>query len=130
MHDICLNSKLLNCLNLKLFLLNSYWEILHNQKSKEFTAYRNSWTLDAGARRWTLEAGRWTLDAGLRMLDAGPGRWNLDAECYILDTGLWKRNNVVDCFRIESEPSFSFCLIKLLKSLWVRISILTLSVML
>ena len=55
-------------------------------------AHRNSWTLDARVGRWTLDAGLWTLDA------------------------------VVDCCRTESEASFWFCLIKLLKIHWVRIS--------
>ena len=61
--------------------------------------YRNSWTPDACVGRWTLDNGRYTLDSGL-----------------------WTLNTVVDCFRIESETSFWFCLIKLLKILWVRIS--------
>ena len=41
-------------------------------------------------------------------LDASVGRWTLDA--------------VVDCYRTESEPSFWFYLIKLLKILSMRIS--------
>ena len=97
-------------------------------------AYRNSWTLDLSVGRWTLDAGPWTLDAGpwtldskLWTLDAGlwtldTGLWTLDAGCYILDTGLWALDTIVDCFKTKSEASFWFCLIKLLKILWVRIS--------
>ena len=70
------------------------------QKKKcRVKAYRNSWSLDARVRRWTLNSGlwmldpgRWTLDAGLWMLDAGlwtldAGRWTLDAGLWILDSG-------------------------------------------
>ena len=62
------------------------------------------WTLDS--RRWTLDAGRWTLDVGR----------------YTLDAGLWALVTIVDCFRTKAEASFWFCLIKLLKILWVPIS--------
>ena len=55
----------------------------------------NSWTLVARVGRWTLDSGLWTLDS--------------------LDT-------VLACFRTDSEPNFCFCLIKLSKILWVRIS--------
>ena len=100
---------------------------------------RKSWTLDSG--RWILDAGhstlntgRWTLDAGLWTVDAG--LWTLDSRCWTLDTGLltldagrwtldsgrWTLDTVVDCCRTESEHSFWFCLIKLLKILWVLIS--------
>ena len=66
--------------------------------------------LYSGRKCWTLGSGRWTLDAGC---------WTMDSECWTLGSGSWA---VVDYFRIESEPSFWFCLIKLLKILWVRIS--------
>ena len=59
-----------------------------------------------------IPVGSWTLDAGLWTLDSG--RQTLDAKFWMLDT-------VVDCFRTESEQSFWFCLIRLLKTLWVRI---------
>ena len=36
-----------------------------NMKKQKKTAYRNSWTLDAGVEHWTLDARLWTLDAGL-----------------------------------------------------------------
>ena len=79
---------------------------LRNALSTCKRAYRNSWTLDARVERCTLDPGCCTLDAGL---------WTLDSGLSILDT-------VVDCCRTESESSFWFCLIKLLKILWVRIS--------
>ena len=50
-------------------------------------AYRNSWTLDVRAGRWTLDAGLWTLGTGRWTLDAG--LWMLDSGCWTLDTGLW-----------------------------------------
>ena len=64
---------------------------------------------------WTqvLDAGLWTLDSGGWILDAGG--FTLDAELCTLDT-------VVDWFRTESEPRIWFCLIKLLKIVWVQIS--------
>ena len=34
-------------------------------------AYWNSWTLDAGVGRWTLDSGLWTFDATLWMLRSG-----------------------------------------------------------
>ena len=34
----------------------------------------------------------------------------------------WTLDTVVHCCRTESEPSLWFCLIKLLKILWLRIS--------
>ena len=107
---------------------------------------RKSWTLDSGlwtlgSGPWTLDAGPWTLDAGLWMLDSGhwvldaglwtldpglwtlnAGRWTLGGGCYTLDAGLWALGTIVDCFRTKSEASFWFCLIKLLKILWVWIS--------
>ena len=97
-------------------------------------AYRNSWTLDLSVGRgtldagpWTLDAGPWTLDSGLWTLDAGlwkldTGLWTLDAGCHILDAGVWALDTIFDCFKTKSEASFWFCLIKLLKILWVRIS--------
>ena len=36
-----------------------------------WTAYRNSWTLDARGGRWTLDFRSWALDAGSWTLDAG-----------------------------------------------------------
>ena len=97
------------------------------------------WTLDSG--RWTLDAGHWTLDSGIWILDSGrwtldSGRWTLDSEhwtldsrrwaldvgCFTLDAALLALDTIVDCFRTKSEASFWFCLIKLLKILWVRIS--------
>ena len=60
----------------------------------DLLAYRNSWTLDVRAGRWTLDAGlwtlgtgRWTLDAGLWMLDSG--HWTLDVGLWTLDFGRW-----------------------------------------
>ena len=50
-------------------------------------AYRNSWALDAGVGRWTLDVGLWTLDSGLWML--GSGNWTLDAGSWTLDVGRW-----------------------------------------
>ena len=72
--------------------------------------------LDAGL--WTLDSGRWTLDAGLSTLDVG--RRTVDVERYTLNAGLWALDTIVDCFRTNSEVGFWFCLIKLLKILWVR----------
>ena len=107
------------------------------------------WTqvLDAGlwtlaSRRWTLDAGRWTLDPGCWTLDARPqtldsGRWTLDATLWRLGSGhrtLFENTDSLShcfrtldtvslvCFRTESESSFWFFLIKLLKILLVRIS--------
>ena len=74
------------------------------------------WTLDSG--RWTLDAGLWTLDPRRWTLDAG--RWTVDVERYTLNAGLWALDTIVDCFRTNSEVHFWFCLIKLLKILWVR----------
>ena len=86
---------------------------------------RKSWTLDSGcwtldARPWTMDSGHWKLDAGRWTLDSG--RWTLDAGLWTLDSGRWTLHfghwaldTVVDCFRTESEPTFWFCLIKLLK---------------
>ena len=54
---------------------------------------------------WNLNSGRWTLDSGR----------------YTLDAGLWTLDTVIDCCRTESESSFWFCFIKLLKILWVQI---------
>ena len=73
--------------------------------------YGNSWTLDASVGRWTLETGPWTLDFR---------RWTLDAGPYTLDAELWALHNFVDYFR--TEASFRFCVIKLLRILWMRIS--------
>ena len=104
-----------------------------------WTLHAELWTLDAGrctldAGRWTLDAGLWTLDCGLWPMAAGlwtldAGRWTLGSElstldvgCYTLDVGLWALDTIVDCFRTKSEASFWFCLIKLLKILWVQIS--------
>ena len=72
-------------------------------------------TLDC--RRWTLNSRRWTLDSRCLTLDAGP--WILDAGYYTLDAGLSTMDTVVDCLRIESEPTLWFCLVKLLKVLWM-----------
>ena len=55
--------------------------------TKFYGAYRNSWTLDARAGRWALDAGLWTMDYGLWTLNAG--LWALDAERWILDSGHW-----------------------------------------
>ena len=53
------------------------------------------------------------------MLD--PGRWTLNAGGCTLDTVFWTLDIVVDWFRTESEHSFLFCLVKLLKILRVQI---------
>ena len=70
---------------------------------------RGLWTLDPGL--WTLDSGRWTLDTG---------RWIQDAGLWTLDSGLWTLSlTVVE----QNQNSVSdFCLIKLLKIYWVRIS--------
>ena len=132
------------------FVSNVFTFCIWNRKfhMRIFLTYRNSWTLDARVGRWTLHAGLWTLDAGRWTLDAGRwtltdgrwtldsgrwtldpglwtlnvGRWTLDAGCYTLNVGLWALDTIVDCFKTKSEASFWFCLIKLLKILWVQIS--------
>ena len=84
------------------------------------------WTLDAGL--WMLNSGRWTLDSGLGTMNAG--LWTLDPGLSTLYAGrytLWTLSSgywtpIVDCFRTKSEASFRFCLTKLLKIVWVRIS--------
>ena len=73
------------------------------------------WTLDSVR----LDAGLWMLDSGLWVLD--PGRWTLNAGGCTLDTVFWTLDIVVDWFRTESEHSFLFCLVKLLKILRVQI---------
>ena len=90
------------------------------------------WTLDSGrwplnTELWTLDSGCWTLDVGLWTLDSGC--WSTDAGLWTLGYGLWTLGTTLwtlgsehwtlsfDCFRTESEPSFWFCLIKLLKIL-------------
>ena len=74
---------------------------------KRWTLYSGCWTPDAGL--WTLDSRRWTLDAGLSTL--GSIHWTL-LHCFrTLDTVS------LACFRTESESSFWFCLIKLLKIL-------------
>ena len=106
-------------------------------KFQIWSAYRNSWTLDARVGRWTLDTGLWMLNSGLwtpesgrRTLDAGPstldaGLRTLDVRCYTLNNKLWALDTIVDWFRTKSEASFWFCLIKLLKILWVQMSIRT-----
>ena len=79
------------------------------------------WTMDS--RRWNLDVGPWNLDSGCWTLDSGrqtleAGLWTL--WCQTLDAGLWTLDTFVDCFRIKSESSFWFCLIKLWKNLWVQ----------
>ena len=37
----------------------------------DFSAYQNSWTLDASVGRLALDAGFWTQDTGRWTLDAG-----------------------------------------------------------
>ena len=49
--------------------LNNFWMGTRNSHGNPSLAYRNSWTLDSGVGRWTLDSGRWTLDAGLRALN-------------------------------------------------------------
>ena len=91
-----------------------------------YLAYQNSWTLDASDGRSTRNTRLGALDS-LWTLDSGC--FNLDSWCYTFNAGLWTLDTVVDCFRIESEPSFWFCLIKLLKlfrceslrTLWSRL---------
>ena len=94
------------------------------------------WTqvLDAGL--WDLHSGHWTWDAGPCTLGSGywapnAWQWMLDPGRRTLNPGCWTMHfgrlaltldPVVDCFRTESEPSLWFCLIKLLKILWVRFS--------
>ena len=86
---------------------------------KRQTGITGLWTQELDAGLWPLDSGRWTLAAGLWTLDAGP--WALDPGRHTLDTRLWTLDTVIVCFRTESEPSFWFCLIKLLKILWVWI---------
>ena len=100
-----------------IYLSNTSWQ----------GAYRNSWTRDASVGRWTLDTGLWTLDSGRWTLDAGrwtlnAGLWTLDCGLSMPDVGLLALNTISDCFRTKSEASFWFCLIKLLKILWVWIS--------
>ena len=76
------------------------------QQNQGIPKFRDAWL-------WTLDFRHWSLDAGL---------WTLVAGCYTLGTGLWALDTIVDCFRIKSEANFLFCLIKLLKILWVWIS--------
>ena len=82
-----------------------------------WTLHAGLWMLDPRCR--TLDAGRWTLHTGLCTLDFA--RWTLDAGRWTLDSQLSTLDTVFDCCRTESEPSFWFCLIKLLKILWIRI---------
>ena len=104
---------------------------------EHFTAYiwhariPRLWTqvLDVGL--WRLDSGHWTLDSGCLALEAGlwmpdSGRWSHDAGLWMLDSGRWTLNvgrwalNTGHCywlFRTESESSFWFYLIKLLKIL-------------
>ena len=42
-----------------------------------FTAYRNSWTLDARVGRWNLDSELWTLET--RPWTLNRGRWTLYA---------------------------------------------------
>ena len=67
------------------------------RKQKIQSAYQNFWTQDVSVRHLALDPRLQTLHFG---------RWALDT--------------VVDCFRTESEPSFWFCVINLLKILWVQ----------
>ena len=90
------------------------------RKEEYKKTYRNSWTLNARVKRWTLDAGLWTLDSGHLTLDAEC--WTLDAGLWTLDAGLWTLGTVVVCCRTESKPSFWTCLIKLLKILSMQIS--------
>ena len=124
---------------LYLLLISVSWSSVYSVS--RYTRIPGFWTQVLGARLWTLEYGLRALDSGHQTLEAGPwtlndGRWtldiwlwllnpgcrNLDAGCYTLDTELLTLDSVVDCFRTESEPSFWFCLIESLKSLWVWIS--------
>ena len=96
-------------------------------KFRRHTGISGLWTQELDAGLWTLDTGLWTLDAGLWTLDSGhwtldSRRWTLDVGCFTLDAGLWALDTIVDCFRTKSEASFRFCLIKLLKILWARIS--------
>ena len=79
------------------------------------------WTVDPGL--WMRNSGRWNLDVGLCLLDSG--RCTQDSGRCTLDTGIWTPDAVIACFRTKSEFSSWFCLIKLLKILWVWISIRT-----
>ena len=92
--------------SLESFWLSATWVI-----NCKLTWIWHSWTLDARVERWTLDAGLWTLGSGRWVLEAGP--WTLDSGCWTLY--LWH------CCRTESEPNLWFCLIKLLKILWVWI---------
>ena len=81
-------------------------ESKHPDHASRAQLFRYAEFLDSGSKWWMLDARLWKLQ---------PGRCTLDAGFCTLDT-------VVDWFRTESEPSFRTCLINLLKSLWVRIS--------
>ena len=109
-------------------------------------AYRNSWTLNARVGPWTLDAGGctldtglWTLDSGLWTLDHGRwtlnvGRWSLDAGLWTLNAGLWTLHSglwtldselwslLLTVVEQDQNPVSYFCLIKLFKTYWVRIS--------
>ena len=70
--------------------------IKNTRTTADLRSHRNSWTLDAKVRRWTLDAGLWALDPGLWTLDSGrwtlalkSRRWTLDPGLWTLDTGLW-----------------------------------------
>ena len=70
--------------------------------------YRNSWTLDARAGRWNLDAGLWTLDSECWTLDAGhqtldAGLWMLDSGCWTLDAGLWTLDSGRWTLRLGSQ---------------------------
>ena len=105
-------------------LLESGWEGWQgacNVSEKSITEVLQNWhTGIPGLWTQVLDAGLWTLDSGSWDLNSAP--WTLDPGRYTLVTGLWRLDSVIVCFRRESEPSFWFCLIILLKILWVRIS--------
>ena len=91
--------------------------------SGRWTLYSGHWTLDA--RLWTLDAGPWALDSERWMLN--PGLWTLDSERWTLDAPFWTLDSelwslLLTVVEQDQNPVSYFCLIKLFKTYWVRIS--------
>ena len=91
--------------------------------SGRWTLYSGHWTLDA--RLWTLDAGPWALDSERWMLN--PELWTLDSERWTLDAPFWTLDSelwslLLTVVEQDQNPVSYFCLIKLFKTYWVRIS--------
>ena len=80
-------------------IFEKFENIKENIKSKNIIFLGTLEFLDSGRKCWTLESGLWTL---------GPRCWALGSRQWTL--------------LLTGEPSFCFCLIELLKILWVRFS--------